>query len=97
MYFFYWYSFVPFGGFFPETFDLVEVVNGPYQYQPGARCQSCNYNYEQEAMTILKASSMEAVDQVHSNLPSWMSKSNSGAVSNGFGDTSKVKCIFSNL
>lgn len=44
-------------------------------------------------MTILKASSMEAVDQVHSNLPSWMPKSNSGAVSNGFGDT-KV-CAFS--
>jgi hypothetical protein len=46
-------------------------------------------------MTILKASSMEAVEQVHSNLPSWMSKSSSGSVSNGFGDTAKVKCLFS--
>lgn len=45
-------------------------------------------------MTILKASSMEAADQVHSNLPSWMPKSNSGAVSNGFGDATKV-CAFS--
>ncbi|KAJ4772153.1 Double Clp-N motif-containing P-loop nucleoside triphosphate hydrolases superfamily protein [Rhynchospora pubera] len=84
------HSFVPFGGFFPETYQPVGVVNSPYQYQSGTRCSNCNYNYEQEVMTIVKASSVEAVDQVQSNLPSWMSKSNSGAFSNGFGDSAKA-------
>ncbi|KAJ3684058.1 hypothetical protein LUZ61_013222 [Rhynchospora tenuis] len=84
------HSFVPFGGFFPETYQPVGMVNSPFQYQSGTRCSNCNYNYEQEAMTILKASSVEAVDQVQSNLPSWMSKPNSGAFSNGFGDSTKV-------
>ncbi|XP_072974717.1 protein DWARF 53-like isoform X1 [Typha angustifolia] len=67
-------SFVPFGGFFPATYESKGLLNTPH---PSVhRCQHCNDKYEQEVTAIRKAHSatIEAEDQT--NLPSWMRKAN---------------------
>ncbi|ONK61851.1 uncharacterized protein A4U43_C08F34240 [Asparagus officinalis] len=81
-------SFVPFGGFFPSTYESNIPVMKPYSSVP--RCQLCNDKYEEELAIILKGSAPSCIDQNQAKLPLWLQNVDMVRMNNQL-DVSKVK------
>ncbi|KAJ0983907.1 hypothetical protein J5N97_002263 [Dioscorea zingiberensis] len=74
-------SFVPFGGFFPLSYESKSSLSS--QYQSITRCQLCNEMYEQEVAALMKTCSAQGEEQDKTNLPSWLQSAEPGTIEKG--------------
>ncbi|THU59716.1 hypothetical protein C4D60_Mb07t05000 [Musa balbisiana] len=81
-------SFVPFGGFFPTTYDSKGMFSSVYP--SGLHYEHCNDKYEQEVSVTLKGHSDSLDDQQNASLPFWLHKPNTVSLNDGF-DIAKAK------